>query len=92
MNIHKNARLAPRGRAELVRRVLLEGRACKRVAEAFGVSERTVAKWVARFKAGGAAARACVLNAERGGTRFGASTVGVEYYPGIAGVWANRSP
>lgn len=56
MNMHKNARLTPLGRAELVRRVVREGQACKQVAEAFGVSVRTVAKWVARFRTGGAAA------------------------------------
>ena len=37
MNVHKNANLTPRGRAEIVRRVC----------------ERTVRKWVARFRAEG---------------------------------------
>jgi transposase InsO family protein len=55
MNVHKNARLTPHSRAEVVRRVLNEGQAAKAVATAFAVSERTVGKWVARFKAEGTA-------------------------------------
>jgi len=53
MNIHKNARLTPHSRAELVRRVSEEGQAPKAVATAFGVSARTVGKWVERFKVEG---------------------------------------
>jgi len=53
MNIHKNARLTPHSRAELVRRVLAEGQTPKAVATAFGVSETTVRKWVGRFQAAG---------------------------------------
>jgi transposase len=53
MDIHKNARLTPRSRAELVRRVLVEGLASKVVAAAFGVSVKTVNKWVGRFQAEG---------------------------------------
>ena len=53
MNIHKNARLTPRSRADLARRVLEEGQAPKAVATAFGVSDKTVNKWVKRFKAEG---------------------------------------
>ena len=53
MNVHKNAKLAPRGRAEIVRRVLDQGQTPKAVATAFGVCERTVRKWVARFRAEG---------------------------------------
>ena len=55
MNVHKNARLTPRSRAELARRVLLGGQPPKDVAAAFGVCERTVRKWVWRFKAEGEA-------------------------------------
>ena len=55
MNVHKNARLTPHSRAELVRRVLVEGRAPKAVATAMGVSGKTVRKWVERFAAAGAA-------------------------------------
>jgi transposase InsO family protein len=55
MNVHKNARLTPRSRAELVRRVLEQGQAPKAVATAFGISDKTVNKWVERFKAEGPA-------------------------------------
>jgi transposase InsO family protein len=54
MNIHKNARLTPHSRAELVRRVLVEGQAPMAVATALGVTVKTVRKWVARFQAQGA--------------------------------------
>lgn len=53
MNVHKNARLTPRSRAELVRRVLNERQPPVAVAQAMGVSERTVRKWVKRFQAEG---------------------------------------
>ncbi len=52
MDVHKNARLTPRGRALLVERVRKEG--AKRAAEAFGVSQKTARKWTARFDAEGA--------------------------------------
>lgn len=52
MNIHQNARLTPHSRADLVRRVEA-GQPISAVAEAFGVSIRTVRKWIARFKAEG---------------------------------------
>ena len=55
MNIHKNARLTPHSRAELVRRVLVEGQAPKAVATAFGVGVKTAKKWVERFQAEGPA-------------------------------------
>lgn len=54
MNIHENARLTPRGRERLVRSVL-GGCCAKEAAEAAGVCERTVRKWIARFKAEGTA-------------------------------------
>ena len=54
MDIHQNARLTPHSRAELVRRVLVEGQAPRAVATAFGVTVKTVSKWVARFQAEGA--------------------------------------
>jgi len=53
MNVHKNARLTPRGRAEMVRRVVDQAHTPKAVATAFGVCERTVRKWVRRFRAEG---------------------------------------
>jgi len=55
MNIHKSARLTPHSRAELVRRVRVEGQAARAVATALGVSAKTVRKWVERFAAEGAA-------------------------------------
>jgi transposase InsO family protein len=55
MNLHRNARTTPASRAELVRRVLSEGRSPKAVATAFGVDVKTVNKWVARFVAEGPA-------------------------------------
>jgi len=55
MNIHKNARTTPHGRAEIVRRVMLLGETPRAVATALGVSQRTVAKWLARYRAEGEA-------------------------------------
>ena len=56
MNIHKNARTTPQSRALLVHRVLREHWPVSAVAIAFGVSERTAYKWLARYRAGGEAA------------------------------------
>ena len=53
MNVHQNARLTPHSRAELVRRVVVEGQTPTAVAAAFGVTVKTVRKWVARFQAEG---------------------------------------
>jgi transposase InsO family protein len=53
MNIHKNARTTPRSRALLVHRVMEERWPVSAVALAFGVSERTVYKWLARYRAEG---------------------------------------
>jgi transposase InsO family protein len=50
MDIHKNARLTPHSRGELVRRVLVEGQTPKAVATAFGICSKTVDKWVERFR------------------------------------------
>src|SRR6185312_12854008 len=50
MNVHQNARLTPHSRAELVRRVVVEGQTPTAVAAAFGVTVKTVRKWVARFQ------------------------------------------
>ena len=55
MNSHKHARLTAKGRALLVSRVLDEGWTMRSAAEAAGISVRTAAKWVARFKAEGQA-------------------------------------
>ncbi len=53
MNIHKNARLTPHGRELLIRRVLEEGLRPIEVAQASGVSVRTVYKWLKRFQSEG---------------------------------------
>jgi transposase InsO family protein len=53
MNIHKNARTTPQSRAILVHRVLQEHWPVKDVATAFGVSPRTVYKWLRRYKTEG---------------------------------------
>ena len=54
MDIHKNARLTPRGRERMVNMVLC-GQTTKAVSEAVGVCPRTVRKWVERFEAEGLA-------------------------------------
>jgi transposase InsO family protein len=53
MNIHKNARTTPHSRLLMVRRVREQKQPAARVAADFGVSERTVRKWLARWRAGG---------------------------------------
>lgn len=53
MDIHQNARLTPRSRAVVVQRVVVEGQCVRAVARAFAVSEKTVRKWVVRFRAEG---------------------------------------
>ncbi|MBI1360988.1 MAG: helix-turn-helix domain-containing protein [Alphaproteobacteria bacterium] len=49
----QECRTTPHSRAEIVRRVILEGQPPGAVAAAFGVCLKTVGKWVTRFKAGG---------------------------------------
>ena len=56
MTLHRNANSTPSSRLLLVRRILCEGWSYAAAAEGVGVSERTVAKWVRRFRAGGVAA------------------------------------
>lgn len=58
MNIHNNARLTAWGRAELVRRVVLDREPVRAVAEALHISPSTTHKWLRRFAAGGWAALA----------------------------------
>jgi transposase InsO family protein len=55
MNIHKNARMTVHGRVLLIERVAAGWRVADAAAAA-GVSERTAYKWLARHRAGGAAA------------------------------------
>lgn len=52
MNIHKNARLTPHGRAEVIRQVVTFGRSTRRVGRETAVSATTVRKWVQRALAG----------------------------------------
>ncbi len=52
MNVHKNARLTPSGRALLADRVE-RGWSVKAAAEAAGVSRRTAHKWLGRHRLGG---------------------------------------
>ena len=54
MNIHKNAKLTPLGRERLVRR-MLSGQSPGAAARAEGVCPLSAGKWLARFKAEGAA-------------------------------------
>ena len=54
MNIHKNARLTPRGREAAVKQVA-SGLTPKAVGLAVGVSPRTIRKWVMRFACEGVA-------------------------------------
>jgi transposase InsO family protein len=53
VNVHKNAKLTPAGRALLVHRVVEQQERRAVVAAAFGISERTVAKWVRRWRGEG---------------------------------------
>lgn len=55
MNTHKNARLTPAGREQLVKRVLFERETVQEVARGTRVSPTTVRKWVKRYKAQGVA-------------------------------------
>jgi len=52
MNVHKNARLTPRGREWIINQVA-SGQTPKAVSEAVGVCPRTVRKWVARYRGEG---------------------------------------
>jgi transposase InsO family protein len=53
MKLHANARTCPKSRRLLVNRVEREGWSLAAAGEAAGVSERTVAKWLARWRAEG---------------------------------------
>ena len=54
MNLHKNARLTPRGRVLLVQR-MLQGLRAEEAAQAAGVSVRTAYKWLRRYREEGEA-------------------------------------
>jgi transposase InsO family protein len=51
MDAHKNARLTPKGREEMVRAVVDDGLSKAAAARRFNTTPKTVAKWVERFRA-----------------------------------------
>jgi transposase InsO family protein len=53
MDVHNNARLAPKGREAMVRAVIESGLTRAAAACAFNTTPKTVAKWVRRFREGG---------------------------------------
>ena len=53
MNTHNNARLTPKGREDMVRAVVDHGLSKAAAARQFNTTPKTVAKWVARFRAQG---------------------------------------
>jgi transposase len=53
MNTHDNARLTPKGREDMVRAVVDQGISKAQAARQFNTTFKTVAKWVARYKAEG---------------------------------------
>jgi transposase InsO family protein len=55
MNLHGNARTCPRSRRLIVERVGVEGWTVAAAAQAAGVSARTAAKWLARYRCEGEA-------------------------------------
>jgi transposase len=54
MNVHKNARLTPRGREWIVE-LATSGQTPKAIAQAVGVCPRTVRKWLKRYEREGLA-------------------------------------
>jgi transposase InsO family protein len=53
MDTHKNARLTPKGREDMVHAVVDGGLSCAAAARKFNSTPKTVAKWVNRFRAEG---------------------------------------
>jgi transposase InsO family protein len=53
MDTHKNARLTPKGREEMVRSVVDDGLTCAAAGRRFNTTPKTVSKWVRRFRAEG---------------------------------------
>jgi len=53
MKLHANARTCPNSRRLIVKRIEEEGWSLTAAAEAAGVSDRTAAKWLARWRAQG---------------------------------------
>lgn len=54
MNVHSRAKTTPESRELWIRRVQAEGWSRRKAAEAFGLSVRTAAKWLRRFRQEGA--------------------------------------
>ena len=52
MNVHKNARLTPRGRELMIDRIENQGWRVDDAARSMGVSERTAYRWLARHRSG----------------------------------------
>ena len=74
MNLHKNARMTPHSRILMVRRVLDQKQPATRVAADVGVSERTVRKWLARWRVGGRGPRRARPLPRRRGARVPSSS------------------
>ena len=55
MKIHANAKTCPKSRRLLIRRIEEQGWSLMEAAEAAGISDRTAAKWLARWRAEGEA-------------------------------------
>jgi transposase-like protein len=49
MDTHKNARLTPKGREEMIRAVVDDGLTKAAAARKFNTTPRTVGKWIRRF-------------------------------------------
>jgi len=50
MDTHKNARLTPKGREEMVRAVVDHGLSKAEAARCYNTTPKTVTKWVERFR------------------------------------------
>ncbi len=65
MKLHANARTCPNSRRLIVKRIEEQGWSLAAAAEAAGVSERTAAKWLGRWRAQGEAGLADQSSAPR---------------------------
>jgi len=55
VDVHKNAKLTPRGREAMVRRVVEHGLGLRSAAREFGVDTKVVRRWLARYREAGSA-------------------------------------